>query len=60
MARTAVKVYLNSQEIIWLDQITSNLEQSRSGMLRTAFLAYAKDLGLIRERFHDSLGDRRP
>lgn len=60
VGRTAVKVYLSSQEISILDQITYSLGQGRSGVLRTAFLSYAKDLSLIQERVHDSPGDRRP
>ena len=53
MKRTPVKVYLSRPELEMLDRITSTMGQDRSGVLRTAFLAYAKDLSLIQERVHD-------
>ena len=59
MRRTPVKVYLSQAELGMLDRITSSLGQDRSGVLRTAFLAYAKDLSLIRERVHSPAEDRR-
>lgn len=58
MKRTPVKVYLSKPELEMLDRITSTMEQDRSGVLRTAFLAYAKDLSLIREQVHSPPGDR--
>ena len=58
MARTPVKVYLSREELSMLDRITSTMGQDRSGVLRTAFLAYAKDLSLIQERVHSPTGDR--
>lgn len=60
MRRTPVKVYLSHPELEMLDRITSTMGQDRSGVLRTAFLAYAKDLSLIQERVHSTIGDRPP
>lgn len=52
VARTPVKTYLSREELSILDRMTSTLGQSRSAMLRTAALAYAKDLNLLQEYIH--------
>ena len=51
MARkSAIKVYLSEEQIALADRIGRLLGEDRSGVLRTALLSYAKEIGAMEER----------
>ncbi len=50
MARKVVKVYLSPQQKRILQCMCANLGLAESEALRTAFLDYAKNIGIVTER----------
>jgi hypothetical protein len=52
MARKVVKVYLPPSQKKVLDRMCISLGMAESEALRTAFLEYAKSLGLMTEQIH--------
>jgi len=50
MARKVVKVYLPPQQKKVLQQMCFSLGMAESEALRTAFLEYAKSIGLVTEK----------
>ena len=50
MARKVVKVYLSPQQKKILQSMCVNLGLAESEALRTAFLDYAKNIGIVTER----------
>ena len=47
MAKIAVKTYLSNRQVALLDKVAEALGEDRSGTLRAAFLAYAKEIGAV-------------
>lgn len=47
MAKIAVKTYLTTRQTELLDKVADALGEDRSGTLRAAFLAYAKEIGAV-------------
>jgi len=61
MARKqAIKVYLSEQQLELADRISRLLGEDRSGVLRTALLSYAKEIGAMEERLLRNLQEAQP
>jgi len=55
MARKVVKVYLPPQQKRVLERVCVSLGMAESEALRTAFLEYAKSLGVVTEKVHNGI-----
>lgn len=55
MARKVVKVYLSPQQKRVLQRVCVSLGMAESEALRTAFLEYAKSIGVVAERIQSSI-----
>jgi hypothetical protein len=55
MGRKVVKVYLPPQQKRVLERVCVSLGMAESEALRTAFLEYAKSLGVVTEKVHNGL-----
>jgi hypothetical protein len=52
MARKIVKVYVTPEQKKLLERISTTLGMAESDVLRTAFMDYAKSLGLVSDKVH--------
>lgn len=52
MARKIVKVYVTPGQKKLLERISATLGMAESDVLRTAFMDYAKSLGLVTDKVH--------
>lgn len=58
--KQAVKVYLSREQLELADRVGRLLGEDRSGVLRTALLSYAKEIGAMEERLLRSLREAQP
>ena len=57
MARKVVKVYISPQQKRILQRMCINLGLAESEALRTAFLDYAKSIGIMAEKIQGGIVD---
>jgi len=57
MARKVVKVYLPPQQKRVLQQMCFSLGMAESEAMRTAFLEYAKSIGLVTEKVQGKMNE---
>ena len=57
MARKVVKVYISPQQKRILQRMCINLSLAESEALRTAFLDYAKSIGIMAEKVQGGIQD---
>ena len=52
MGRKVVKVYVTPPQKKLLERISTTMGMAESDVLRTAFMDYAKSLGLVTDKVH--------